>query len=50
MLKGFTSQLTNRVTRSPLGLRAMPPREPKSIFNIMGKIISQMRTAMGTLT
>ena len=25
MLNGFTSQLTNSVTTSPLGLRAMPP-------------------------
>ena len=34
--KGFTSQLTNRVTRRPRGRRAMPPTEPKSTLSIMG--------------
>ncbi len=36
MLNGFTSQFTNSVTPSPLGLRAMPPIAPKSTFSIIG--------------
>ena len=36
MLNGFTSQLTNNVTISPFGRRAIPPIAPKSTFNIIG--------------
>ena len=49
MLKGLTSQLTNRVTRSPVGLRPTRAIEVKSILSIIGTIISQMSTAMGAL-
>ena len=50
MLKGFTSQLTNNVTARPRGLAKTPRSPPKSIFSIMGKIMSQMRMAIGTFT
>ncbi len=36
MLNGFTSQFTNSVTISPLGLCAMPPMALKSTFSIIG--------------
>ena len=36
MLNGLTSQLTNSVTSSPFGLRAMPPMAPKSTLSIIG--------------
>ena len=50
MEKGLTSQLTNRVIKRPLGFLPTWTMELKSIFSIIGKIISQMRTTMGTLT
>ena len=49
MVKGFTIQFTNNVTRSPRGRRPTLRTAPKSTFIIMGVIMSQMRTAMGTL-
>ena len=50
MENGLTSQFTNSVTSSPRGLRATLRIAPKSTFIIMGTIISQISTAMGTLT
>ena len=47
---GFTSQLTNSVTSSPRGRCPTPRMAPKSTFIIIGTIMSQMRTAIGTLT
>ncbi len=47
---GFTSQLTNSVTSRPRGRRPTLRMAPKSTFIIMGTIISQISTAMGTLT
>ena len=49
MEKGFTSQLTNSVTSSPVGRRPTFFTDEKSTFIIIGVIISQMRTAMGAL-
>src|SRR3990170_3928019 len=49
MENGFTSQLTKSVTRSPRGLRPTFRIAAKSTFIIIGVIISQMSTAMGTL-
>ena len=49
MLRGFTTQLMNRVTNSPLGRLPMRVTEVKSIFIIMGTIMSQMSTAIGAL-
>ena len=49
MLKGLTSQLTKRVTKSPLGRRPIRAIEVKSILSIIGTIMSQMSTAMGAL-
>ncbi len=48
--KGLTSQFTNSVTSSPRGFSWTCRRAPKSTFIIIGMIISQMSTAMGTLT
>ena len=47
---GFTSQLTNSVTSRPRGRFPTSRMAPKSTFIIIGTIISQMRTAIGTLT
>jgi len=41
---GFTSQLTNNVTRSPRGRFPTSRMAPKSTFIIIGTIISQIRT------
>ena len=50
MLKGLTSQLTNRVTKQALRFRGRRrANEVKSIFIIIGTIISQMSTAIGAL-
>src|SRR5574341_1700256 len=49
MENGFTSQLTKSVTRSPRGFRPTFRIAAKSTFIIIGVIISQMSTAMGTL-
>jgi hypothetical protein len=49
MEKGFISQLTSNVTSSPVGRRPRFLRKEKSTFIIMGVIMSQIRTAMGTL-
>ena len=46
---GFTTQLTNRVTIKPFGRLPTFLIEAKSTFIIMGMIISQIRTAIGTL-
>ncbi len=47
--KGFTSQFTNSVTRSPRGRRPTFRTAVKSTFIIIGMIMSQIRTAIGTL-
>ena len=49
MLNGLTSQLTNSVTSSPVGCRPTRAIEAKSIFIIIGTIISQISTAIGAL-
>ena len=49
MENGLTIQLTNSVMRSPRGRRPTFRIEPKSTFIIIGVIISQMSTAIGTL-
>ena len=49
MEKGLTSQFTARVTARPAGLRPTFRMAVKSTFIIMGVIISQIRTAIGTL-
>ena len=49
MENGFTSQFTNSVTISPRGLLPTLRMEAKSTFIIIGMIISQIRTAIGTL-
>ncbi len=46
---GFTSQLMMSVMTRPRGRRPTLRTAPKSTFIIMGVIISQIRTAMGTL-
>ena len=48
--KGFTAQLMNRVTPTPLACSVTLPSAPKSIFSNIGMIMSQMRTATGKLT
>ena len=44
-----TTQLTSSVTRSPAGLRPTLSTEEKSTFIIIGVIMSQISTAIGTL-
>ena len=46
---GFTSQFTNSVTSSPRGRLPTLRMEVKSTFIIIGMIISQISTAIGTL-
>jgi hypothetical protein len=46
---GFTSQFTKSVTNRPRGRRPRREWRAKSTFIIIGVIISQMRTAIGTL-
>ena len=50
MVKGFTAQFTNRVSRT--GLRFLPAlsTSAKSIFTMMGNIMKKRQTAMGTET
>ena len=50
MVKGLISQLTVSVTVSPFGILMALTMLPKSIFSIIGKIIIQMRIAMGMET
>ena len=47
--KGFTTQLMNSVTSSPAGRRPTFFTEEKSTFIIIGVIMSQMRTAIGSV-
>jgi hypothetical protein len=49
MENGFTSQFTMSVTTSPAGFLPTLRMAVKSTFIIMGVIMSQIRTAMGTL-
>ena len=46
---GLTTQLTSSVTRSPAGRRPTLRTEEKSTFIIIGVIMSQISTAIGTL-
>ncbi len=46
---GFTTQLMNSVTSSPVGRRPTFFTDEKSTFIIIGVIISQMSTAIGAL-
>ena len=48
--KGFTAQLTKRVTPIPRQCRPTWPRAAKSMRRSIGTIISQTRTATGRLT
>jgi hypothetical protein len=50
MVNGLMSQLTTTVSPSPFQLRETYFNEEKSIWTIMGKIISQTKTATGMLT
>ena len=50
MVKGLISQLVTQVTYSPRGFLPTFLMLAKSTFIIMGKIISQIRTAMGIET
>ena len=47
---GLTSQFTKRVTASPRGFLPTSRMAPKSTLIIIGMIMSQIRTAIGTLT
>jgi hypothetical protein len=49
MEKGFTTQLMKSVTSKPAGRLPTFRTEEKSTFIIMGVIMSQISTAMGTL-
>ncbi len=47
---GFTAQLMKRVTPTPRQCSRTWPSEPKSIFNNIGTIMSQISIATGRLT
>jgi hypothetical protein len=47
--KGFTTQLTNKVTSRPAGRRRTFFTDEKSTFIIIGVIINQMSKAIGAL-
>jgi len=47
IVKGLINQLTTRVTVNPLGFLNALTMLPKSILSIMGKIMIQIRRAMG---
>ncbi|CUL75127.1 hypothetical protein LM80661_190099 [Listeria monocytogenes] len=49
-MNGFISQLVTQVTINPLGFFDTLTILPKSIFNIIGKIINQIKIAVGIET
>ena len=49
IVSGLINQFTATVTSSPRGCWRMPPMAEKSTASIIGTIIPQIRTAIGTL-